>query len=590
MAKSTFILSLTLILSSSVQLCFCDHFLPQCDSLIHCTGDLLDTVQLSQVYNESKLFVDMSIKPEFDPQVVYENFLALSFTGDVSDDPEKMAALVEFINLHFEEGVGSEFIDFTFSDWDPNPAFLNLIVDENYTVWAAELHAIWNNLGRKIRDDLNGSDLTSIVYSEHPVVVPGGRFRELFYWDSYWIIRGLLISGMADTVEGMILNFVDLVKEFGYVPNGGRAYFLHRTQPPLLLPMVKSYMDATGKMSFLQEIIPSLEKEFDFFLTNRNQTVEKDGVQYMMAKYYVERTGPRPEQYLKETRLIESLPEGTDTEAVYSHLKAGCESGWDFSSRWFVVEEGDPGPANLTHTKTADIIPVDLNAFLYGNAVLLQEFCGDLEEFVGQQVCDHTPDYYGGIASNFKTGIKELLWDETDGSWYDYNYVRQESTRAFYASNLIPLWTNADHRDEDPALVGKVLEYLNNSGALGHPGGLPTSLVESGEQWDFPNAWAPLVHMTVEALDNTQHLDAIRLAFDLATNWTQTNYLAWTQYNETEGGMFEKYDVTKKGCPGSGGMYATVLGFGWTNGVILDFLTKYNFMASPLVPESIDCS
>jgi len=301
----------------------------------------------------------------------------------------------------------------------------------------------------------------------------------------------------------------------------------------------------------------------------------------------VEIGGVRPEQYLKETRLVETLPDGVDAEGVLSHIKAACESGWDFSSRWFVPQTG----SRLEDTKTADIIPVDLNAFLYGNAMLLQEFCGSLEG-----VCDHTVEHYAGIASNFKTGIKDLLWSEFRRSWFDYNYVRDESNQEFYASNLIPLWTRADHRDTDPFLITKVLGYLEGSRALTYPAGLPTSLLPprescEGEQWDLPNGWAPLVHMVVEALDSSQHLEAIRVAQDLARKWTQTNYLAWTQYKDEGGGMFEKYDVTRVGCPGCGGMYATVLGFGWTNGVILDFLTRYYYEVAPPIPvDGINCT
>jgi alpha,alpha-trehalase len=139
-------------------------------------------------------------------------------------------------------------------------------------------------------------ELYSMIYTSNPVIVPGGRFREFFYWDSYWIMKGLLHSEMYNTTKGMVVNLIEMVNLLGYVPNGGRVYF-RRSQPPLLIPMMKEYIDATQNIDFLRQSISALEKEFDFWVKNRLYTVQTNGKSYEVFRYNVEYAGPRPESY-----------------------------------------------------------------------------------------------------------------------------------------------------------------------------------------------------------------------------------------------------------------------------------------------------
>ena len=125
----------------------------------------------------------------------------------------------------------------------------------------------------------------------------GGRFVEFYYWDTYWIIQGLLLSEMYDTTRGMLENFLSMVDTYGFVPNGGRVYYTKRSQPPLLIPMVYSYVTVTGNIPFLKNNINLLEKEFEFWMTNQTVTVNKDGNEYKLARYYTASQGPRPESY-----------------------------------------------------------------------------------------------------------------------------------------------------------------------------------------------------------------------------------------------------------------------------------------------------
>ena len=124
-----------------------------------------------------------------------------------------------------------------------------------------------------------------MLHLPHPVVVPGGRFREIYYWDSFWIIRGLLQCEMYDTVKGMLLNFVHLIENHGKIPNGGRTYYLNRSQPPLFIQMVREYEQITGDTEFVKCILPQMVQEFTYWQTEHLVTFEKNGSKYRMIRY-----------------------------------------------------------------------------------------------------------------------------------------------------------------------------------------------------------------------------------------------------------------------------------------------------------------
>lgn len=534
---------------------------PPCESSIFCHGPLLHTVQMSGIFKDSKTFVDMKLR--FPPPTVLSNFE--TFMMRQGPIPTK-AQILNFVQENFEPE-GSEFEVWDPLDWQPDPKFLRNISDPNLRFWAADLHSFWKQLGRKIKEDVKTHpELYSMIYTSHPVIVPGGRFREFFYWDTYWIMKGLLLSQMTATVKGMLENFIEMVNLLGYIPNGGRVYF-RRSQPPLLIPMMKEYLDATNDVQFLKDNLPALEMEFQFWLNNRNVTVESGGQHYRAIRYNVEMTGPRPESYREDFELGETLQTDEQREELYYNLKAGAESGWDFSSRWF---SSDPHvDATLVDTKTRDIIPVDLNAFLQLNAKTLADFhrlTGSPEKAVS----------YDNVANEWRTMLDKLLWDEEFGVWFDYDMVKKQHRKQFYASNLTPLWTGAY---QTVGVVDRVIEYLKMSGALEFPGGIPTSMKNAGEQWDYPNGWAPLQHLIVEALDRSGSPEAQNLAQEIAERWIMSNYRAYSEANK----MFEKYDVTIVGLPGGGGEYEVVVGFGWTNGVVLDFLNRFgNKLTTPV--------
>jgi alpha,alpha-trehalase len=202
---------------------------------------------------------------------------------------------------------------------------------------AKRINRLWKELSRKIKDEVRESpQLYSIIYVPNGFVVPGGRFREFYYWDTYWIVKALLRCDMAQTVKGVLENFLLLVQTYGLVPNGGRIYYAKRSQPPFLSLMMKEYMSKTAEVEFLRHHLPTLEKELQFWEKRRSLLVEKDGVDHLMFVYGTGGHGPRPESYREDVELAEEFETEEEREEFYFHMKAGAESGWDYSTRWMI--------------------------------------------------------------------------------------------------------------------------------------------------------------------------------------------------------------------------------------------------------------
>nr|XP_001336187.3 trehalase [Danio rerio] len=543
------VISSTLLFSSG------DALLAPCDSQIYCTGEVLRQVQMAKLFDDDKYFVDMTLTTA--PEVVLEAFTNLS-----SVFPDKAVPSLElkkFLQTYFKEP-GNEFERWTPTDWHSKPNFLSKVSDSKYRSWAEELHSLWKSLGRKIRDDVRDHpELYSQIYTPHPVVVPGGRFRELYYWDSYWVINGLLLSEMTETARGMILNFVYLVERYGIVPNGGRVYYERRSQPPFLPLMVERFYEATGDKDFLRQVLPALEREYSFWMQNRSVDVMTSELTHILNRYNVPVDHPRPESYSDDVELAEGL----STEAqkqLWMDLTSGAESGWDFSSRWFIDDTGRNN-GSLRDTQTSSILPADLNAIMCRNERLLASFHRSL----GNE--EKALKYEKALSARIKA-VESLLWDAEKGAWFDYNLVNKTRHLSFYPSNLAPLWAQCYSKSE---MSDQAVQYLRDSGGLDYPNGIPTSLSDSGQQWDMPNAWPPLQHIIIEGLSGLHSAHAQELAFSLAQRWIQTNWRAFIKYEA----MFEKYDVSGDGKPGGGGEYEVQLGFGWTNGVALQLLDQY---------------
>lgn len=174
---------------------------------------------------------------------------------------------------------------------------------------------------------------------------------------------------MYTTAKGMIRNFLSVIDRYGFIPNGGRIYYLMRSQPPMLASMVKSYVEMTNDVDLIAEALPRLEREFEYFQANR--MVEVKG--YELAAYGPhELNGPRPESYYEDYVVAQALKTEQERMEFYTDMIGGAESGLDFTSRWFIKDGTNEG--QLIDIKARSIVPVELNAILYFNAKTLAEF------------------------------------------------------------------------------------------------------------------------------------------------------------------------------------------------------------------------
>ena len=419
------------------------------DCPVFCSGPILHAVQTSGIFNDSKTWVDMPMK--YNVTVVENAFARIN-----SSDKSQLAA---FVDEHFAE-VGSDLLFWTPSDFTPNASFLASIENTTLRAWAYDINYLWVYLGRKANETIAlHPDQHTLLPRAFPFIVPGGRFDETYYWDSYWIVKGLLTSYMFETASYLILNLLDDVASFGFVPNGARRYFLDRSQPPLLTRMVYELTSSCNMLSssekethttctdanmtsFMDHAFPLLEKEYAFWMDTRNGHLvnisSTNSDSFLLNRYYSNTTLPRPESYEEDVETSEST--ARNASLLFRDIRAGAETGWDFSSRWIYppFEEAGMAAQNLSNISTTAIVPVDLNTFLFDTEIILANFASlqgqsslagltSWERLVeicawGSEDDDDEAtgtDYYCSQAYKRFSGMSALLWNETDACWKD---------------------------------------------------------------------------------------------------------------------------------------------------------------------------
>lgn len=243
-------------------------------------------------------------------------------------------------------------------------------------------------------------------------------------------------------------------------------------------------------------------------------------------------------------------------------MKSGAESGMDFSSRWFYDQDGGKN-ANLSHINVTRTIPVDLNAFLCKAFRELSEFYTDLNQ--------NDKAIAWAERSHQMAKVIDAVFYGGDGNWYDYDTELGSNRKYFYVGSFAPLWSECVDLSKRNQYGSKAAEYIKNQKILDFYGGIPATLTNSGEQWDYPNAWPPLVDVMIHGLQRSGDDEAINVATTLATRWIEANMKG---FNNT-GEMFEKYDATNPGQSGDGGEYVVQAGFGWTNGAFLSLINTF---------------
>ncbi|VDD87297.1 unnamed protein product [Enterobius vermicularis] len=525
---------------------------------IYCSGRLLEAVNIHKIFNDSKTFVDMPMKYDANETLAAFNELF----GDVPLENIPKEDLIKFLDTYFLPP-GSELLDCTPTDWNPYPPKLMKIADPLLRHWALDLNNIWKMLCKKIDPAIKTQESrSSLIYVPHEFIMPGGRFREFYYWDAFWIAKGLLASDMYETTRRMIENLAYIVDKYGFVPNGGRIYYLQRSQPPMLIPMVYEYFESTQDINFVRSIMPTLKKEFDFWQKHRTVNVTmKNKQRYIVYQYRTKSNVPRAESFRED---ILTAHEVENKPKLWQDLASAAESGWDFSTRWFRERN------TLSSLETTKILPVDLNAFMCWNMDILEY----LNEKIGDRAVSET---YRDMRTNFRNAMHNVFYNRTLGAWFDYNMRTKQHNTRFYLSIAAPLYTGCYHslNQQKSARLFKLMERV---GAFSYPGGVPTSLDrKSLEQWDFPNGFGPLNFMVIEGLRKSENPEMQDQAFRIAHKWIMSNYRVFRK----TGYMWEKYNVIGLySSPGAGGEYAVQDGFGFTNGVILDLLTTYNHRLS----------
>ena len=409
------------------------------------------------------------------------------------------------------------------------------------------IEALWPILTRETR---NVPPYSSLLPLPKPFVVPGGRFTELYYWDSYFTMLGFGPRERA-LRNGMIADFAYMIRTYGHIPNGNRTYYLSRSQPPFFFKMI-ALTDPGHAPQAYARFLPELKAEYRYWMAGeerassgrpfRNVVRMPDGS--VLNRYWDARDTPRDEEYPKDLALARISHEPKDE--LYRNIRAAAESGWDFSSRW--LADGH----TLATIETTDIVPVDLNSLLYG-----------LERAI-EQGCESAKD--GACAKEFeqraerrRAAMNRYLWDAKRGAFFDYDWNEGKSRPILSAATLYPLFV----READDAQARAVANVVRAD--LLERGGLATTRNHTGQQWDAPNGWAPLQWIAVDGLSNYAQTD---LADAIAGRWLETvvrNYAA-------SGRLVEKYNVENPEAKGGGGEYKLQDGFGWTNGVTIALL------------------
>ena len=481
---------------------------------------LFHDVQLSGVFPDSKTFADAT--PRKDRNEILEAYLIAK--GQAGFE------LSEFVHRHFAI-----------------PGELDSMQVEKADGAKEHIENLWPMLER---DAQSGKSSDSLIPLPYPYIVPGGRFREIYYWDSYFTMLGLAASGKTELIGSMLKNFAHMIDRFGFIPNGNRTYFLSRSQPPFFSLMVELYSKYAGA-DVLTTFKDQMLKEYQFWMKGKERLkfpgnpawnhviVTNEG--WYLNRFWDDLAEARPESYKEDVELAdESMRSRSE---LYRDLRAACESGWDFSSRWLT------DPTDLSTIRTTSLLAVDLNCLLYHLESMIEKALEHEGSFDEAEVFHKRKEERA-------EAINTYFWDLKEEMYSDYDIYSEQCTGIPTLAMAFPLFFGiATQYAADKTAARLEVDFLAE-------GGLLTSLNHSGQQWDAPNGWAPLQWMTIVGLKRYGHAE---LAERCSVRWLELNEKVFQE----SGKMMEKYNVENLGLIGGGGEYPNQDGFGWTNGVFM---------------------
>ncbi len=488
-------------------------------------AQLFSDVQTGHLFDDSKTFVDAI--PHADPEII----LAAYELEHQQPDFDLRAFVLE----HFELPIQDE---------------STFVADKERPV-REHIEQLWDLLTRQADSQQARS---SLIPLPKPYIVPGGRFREIYYWDSYFTMLGLKASGRVAMIANMVDNFAYLIDRVGHIPNGNRSYFCSRSQAPFFALMVELLAEAKQDHKVYLHYLPQLTKEYAFWMAGAEQLqtegaalrrVVRVGEGYL-NRYWDDAPLPRQESHLEDVEL--AAASSREAGDLYRDIRAACESGWDFSSRWFADSQ------DMASIRTTEVLPVDLNVLLYKLESVLALAC----DLAGD---DAWTGLYAGRAKGRKQLLQTRFFDARHGFFTDLLLPDLQPSASLSLAGAFPLFLEL----ATPAQAQSVAERLRND--FLRPGGWVTTRERSGQQWDAPNGWAPLQWVVYLGLC---HYGFVSDAQEGARRWVDNNLKVY----QATGKLVEKYDVEQLGLLAGGGEYAVQDGFGWTNGVLLALMDE----------------
>lgn len=419
---------------------------------------------------------------------------------------------------------------------------------------------------RQLPEDVSEVSEHGLLYLPHPYVVPGGRFNEMYGWDSYFTQVGLVRDDEVVLAKNMVDNFLYQIDHYGKILNANRTYYLSRSQPPFLTQMILNVYREQRNLSWLRATVPAIEKYYSFWIDEPHLTKQTG-----LSRYYDLGDGPAPEvlsgerddkgqdhydhvkEYyrthnVKDYDLSQYYDKGKDrlTDLFYKGDRSMRESGFDPSNRF--------GPFNV------DIIhydPVCLNSLLY----LMETDTAEILRILGRA---RQARVWTNRAEDRRKSINRLMWDEQDGLYYDYNFAGKEVRRYPFVTTFYPLWVGVADKSQAARIVA-------NLHLFERPGGLLTSTHVTGSQWDAPFGWAPTEMIAIQGLR--------RYGYNKEADRITANFLSlilkeFIQHNT----IVEKYDVERRESEVSAGLKfgykSNEIGFGWTNAAFVELYSQ----------------
>jgi alpha,alpha-trehalase len=481
--------------------------------------DLFEAVQLSGIFSDNKTFPDCIAKTDLES--IATNYYALKNSSHFG--------LKEFVLSNFEL---------------PNTIIAPYVSNSEMPI-ADHIKKLWPHLTRN-GNASNGS----LIALPNNYVVPGGRFREVYYWDSYFTMLGLAAQNEHVLIQNMVDNFAYLIKQYGHIPNGNRTYYLSRSQPPFFALMVELLANTLNDEHVYTIYLDVLETEYAYWQLGNNskEQAQLHKVQLdadtQLNRYFDHNPTPRQESYKEDVHTANNANQRKET--IYSNIRAGAESGWDFSSRWFA------DASTIETITTIDIIPVDLNCLLYKLEKVIAK-----ANTIANNIAK--ANAFEAAATLRLNTVFKYCWNKELQFFTDYNWVTKKQISKITAAGVAPLFVTSGN-----AFIAQHIHVIvkNIENNLLKPGGIVTTTYHTGQQWDAPNGWAPLQWLAVMALANYKQNG---LAIIIAKRWVLLNEKTFA----TTGKMMEKYNVEDLNKTAGGGEYQNQDGFGWTNGVYL---------------------